>query len=361
MLGGGRRQVVRLAHPFDLLPGLDHARLGEQRRGVLGRAERLEERAREDGRFSDHPVGDLGTLRELEADALEPALTADGLGQVGRPGPGRARIVRRITLERPQVVRPRRGGGLVQLRLHHDERRVVFAREDDDVVALHAPVVGEVEDVVGRAHHQRVEIALGHERAHAVQLGVVSRPGFRRRAHRCQPPLEVAQIDEPVAEVTDDPVPGLDRGLMILVVPEPPFRVVELRRVRNCVRNDHCVVADKQSDVTVVMPGQRDDRNAANDLLPVRHCVEAILEAEHAPADVGAVGSTMRGGERVWVKEVACSRKGGTPVVLHVPSDVVDVDVGQQDDVDLLTSDVPRGELAQQPFLRLRLRQPVCP
>ena len=90
----GRREVVRLAHPFDLLPGLDHARLGEQRRGVRGRAECLEERLRVDGRLSDHPVGDLGTLRELEADALEPALTADGLGQVGRPGPGGPRIVR---------------------------------------------------------------------------------------------------------------------------------------------------------------------------------------------------------------------------------------------------------------------------
>jgi hypothetical protein len=61
------------------------------------------------------------------------------------------------------------------------------------------------------------------------------------------------------------------------------------------------------------------------------------------------------------VEEIACSRKRGAAVVLHIPADVIDVDVGQQDDVDLFWFYSARGELAQKPLLRLRLRRPVCP
>ena len=45
------------------------------------------------------------------------------------------------------------------------------------VVPLHAPEVRQVEDVVGRADDERVELVLGHERAHALELRVVPRPG----------------------------------------------------------------------------------------------------------------------------------------------------------------------------------------
>src|SRR6476660_1514746 len=128
----------------------------------------------------------------------------------------------------------------------------------------------------------------------------------------------MAQVDEPVAEVVADPASRLDRAPVILVVPEPPLRMVELRGVRNCVGDDQRVVAHEQADVTVVMAGQLDDRNARNDLLPARHRLETILETEHAAADVRTVGSTMRGGERILVEEVTGPREGGTAVVLCV-------------------------------------------
>ena len=66
------------------------------------------------------------------------------------------------------------------------QRRLALAREDDRVVALHAPEVRQVEDVVGRADDERVELVLGHQRANAVELRVVARPahGASPRAHR---------------------------------------------------------------------------------------------------------------------------------------------------------------------------------
>src|SRR4029450_7646264 len=70
------------------------------------------------------------------------------------------------------------------------------AGEDDGVVALHAPEVGEVEDVVRGAHDQGIELLLGHERPDAIELRVVSRPahtapqgtGPPRRTSRPMPP-----------------------------------------------------------------------------------------------------------------------------------------------------------------------------
>ena len=64
-------------------------------------------------------------------------------------------------------------------RLETDEHGLALAREHAGVVALHPPEVREIEDVVGRADHERVELLLGHQRAHALELRVVSRPGHR--------------------------------------------------------------------------------------------------------------------------------------------------------------------------------------
>ena len=82
-----------------------------------------------------------------------------------------------VALEQPNVLRPGGAARVVFLRLDGDERGFAFAREDRDVVALHAPVVGEVDDVVGRADDQRVEIMLLHQIADAVQFRFVDRIG----------------------------------------------------------------------------------------------------------------------------------------------------------------------------------------
>ena len=47
----------------------------------------------------------------------------------------------------------------------------------NDVVALHAQVVGEIEDVVGRADDEGVEVLLDHRGSEAIQLRIVAGPG----------------------------------------------------------------------------------------------------------------------------------------------------------------------------------------
>ena len=56
---------------------------------------------------------------------------------------------------------------------------LALAREHRRVVPLHAPEVREVEDVVGRADDEGVELLLGHQRPDAIELRVVPRPGHK--------------------------------------------------------------------------------------------------------------------------------------------------------------------------------------
>src|SRR5205085_4392625 len=169
--------LVREAHALELLVGLDRARLVEEGRGVRRLAEAVEEGLRVRRRLAHHPVGGLRAERELEADALEAAPGDDAAREVERAGRRRPRVARVVAEVDVQVARPRLPRRVVDRRLHDDERRLAGAREDRDVVALHAPEVREVEDVVGRTDDERVEVALGHERTHPLELRVVSRPG----------------------------------------------------------------------------------------------------------------------------------------------------------------------------------------
>jgi hypothetical protein len=116
----------------------------------------------------------LRSLRELEAD--RPVVLARGDRDVERAQLRRARIAVVVAREGADVVRPRHAARVVERRLEADQRRLALAREDDEVVPLHRQKVGEVEDVVGGAHDQRVEVLLGHERANALELRVVARP-----------------------------------------------------------------------------------------------------------------------------------------------------------------------------------------
>ena len=134
----------------------------------------------------DHPVRRLRPERELEADRA--VLGRRRLRRELEHASGRRpRIARVVALEEPDVVRPGHARRVLLRRLEADEHRLAVAREDARVVALHAPEVRQVEDVVGRAHDERVELPLGHERAHAIELRVVARPGHNASSQQTSP------------------------------------------------------------------------------------------------------------------------------------------------------------------------------
>src|SRR4029079_19058746 len=87
-----------------------------------------------------------------------------------------ARVILRVPTYGPHVTRPRGPRRIVFGCLEADQHRVALTRKDAGVVALHAPEVRQVEDVVGRAHDERIEVALGHQRADALELRVVALP-----------------------------------------------------------------------------------------------------------------------------------------------------------------------------------------
>src|SRR5439155_20663624 len=108
-----------------------------------------------------------------------PALADGRLRDLHAARGGRSRITLVVALEEANVGRPCRALGVLPLRLEGDERRLALAREDRDVIALHGPVVRQVEHVVGRADDEGVEVLVGHGPADAVELRVVARPAHR--------------------------------------------------------------------------------------------------------------------------------------------------------------------------------------
>ena len=176
MLHRGGANVVREADPLQLLIRLDRTGRVEHRHRVRCARPGVEPRLRERRRLSDHPVGRLRAEGQLEADA--PAVAR---GRVERrlecACRHRPRIVGRVALDEPHVVRPGTLRRVLLRRLDRDQHRLALAREDTRVVALHPPEVRQVENVVGRADDECVEVVLGHQRADAVELCVVARPG----------------------------------------------------------------------------------------------------------------------------------------------------------------------------------------
>ncbi len=172
------RDLVREPHPRDLLLGLDRARARQQRRRVRGVGERVEPGLRERRRLPDHPVGRLRAETELDPDAL--VFGRELPGEIERAEPGRARVALVVAVEDPHLGRPRHAVGVCLRGLEADEHRIALTREDDRVVALHPPEVRQVEDVVGRANDEHIELLLGHQLPHAVELGVVARPAHAR-------------------------------------------------------------------------------------------------------------------------------------------------------------------------------------
>jgi len=178
VLHGGGSDLVGEPHSLDLLLGLDRACFAEERcRVVHGCAEGVEPLVRERRRLSDHPVRSLCPERELEPNCpvLRRLLLRDVQGAERR----RTRVGRVVASIEPDVRRPRVAAGVLLARLEADEDRLAVAREDAHVVPLHAPEVRQVEDVVGSPDDEGVELALGHQRANALELVVVPRPAHR--------------------------------------------------------------------------------------------------------------------------------------------------------------------------------------
>src|SRR6266852_5313516 len=84
-----------------------------------------------------------------------------------------------IAANEMDVARPRGALRILGRRLEADQHGLALAREDTRVVALHAPEVREIEDVVGSADDERVETLVRHERADTLELLLVVRPGHR--------------------------------------------------------------------------------------------------------------------------------------------------------------------------------------
>ena len=175
--------LVREPHPLELLLGLDRAGGAEERRRIDGVLERVEPRLRIRRRLADHPVRRLRAETELDPDPV--VLGRELAGKVERTQPRRPRIALVVAVEEPHLGRPGRPLGIGLRGFEADQRRVALAREDDGVVPLHPPEVRQVEDVVGRADDERVELLLGHQRPDAVELGVVPRPAHAHRETLC--------------------------------------------------------------------------------------------------------------------------------------------------------------------------------
>ena len=96
-----RGDVVREPHPLDLLRGLQHPGLVQERRRVLGVRERVEPGLREGRRLADHPVGGLGAERELDPDGL--VLLCHRRREVERAERRRPRVALVVARKEPEI------------------------------------------------------------------------------------------------------------------------------------------------------------------------------------------------------------------------------------------------------------------
>ncbi len=169
-----RRDLVREPHALDLLLGLDRAGAAQQRRRVGRVREGVEPGLRERRRLADHPIRRLRPEAELDRDPV--VVGCELAGEIERAQAGRPRVALVVAVEEPHLGRPRSPLRIRLRRLQADQHRVALTREDDSVIALHAPEVRQVEDVVGGPDDERVQLLLAHQRAHSLELRVVPGP-----------------------------------------------------------------------------------------------------------------------------------------------------------------------------------------
>src|SRR5271165_2858056 len=82
----------------------------------------------------------------------------------------RPRIALVVALEIENVLCPRVTFGVGLLWFKGNQRGLALAGKNNRVIALHAPVVGEIENVVGRATDQGGEILFCHQSADAIEF-----------------------------------------------------------------------------------------------------------------------------------------------------------------------------------------------
>ena len=168
------RDCVREPHSLDLLVGLDRPRDCEQRRRIRCLGKRVEPGLRVGRRLADHAISGLRAERELDPDTV--VVGGDLPRQVERPQAGRTRVALVVAAEEAHLGCPGHPLGVGFRGLEADQDRLALLREDNRVVALHAPEVRQVENVVGCPDNERVELVLDHQRPHAVELGGVACP-----------------------------------------------------------------------------------------------------------------------------------------------------------------------------------------
>ena len=163
----------------DLLPVFNTACAAEQRRTVDRTTEGVEPGLRERRGLADHPVGRRGAEGQLQADPSIAACNRDR--RVERACERRARIRLVVAADEADVRCPRRSLGVLCRRSRQISTGSPSRGKTQAFVPLHAPEVREVENVVGRAHDERVEPVLGHQGTDALELRLVSLPGHRNR------------------------------------------------------------------------------------------------------------------------------------------------------------------------------------
>ena len=147
---------------------------------------------------SEACVPPLSSIGDAPVVAARPRAASSQRAQARR-----ARIAGVVAREEPHVRRPGGARGVGGGGLEADQHGLALAREDARVVALHAPEVRQVEHRVGRAHDERIELALGHQRAHALRAS--PRRAARSPAHPRRRGLAVALLprDHRVAQHAD--------------------------------------------------------------------------------------------------------------------------------------------------------------
>jgi len=67
--------------------------------------------------------------------------------------------------------------GIRELRFERYESGLSLAWKDDRIISLHAPVIGEIENVVWGANDQRGKVLILHQCPNAVEFRLVNGPG----------------------------------------------------------------------------------------------------------------------------------------------------------------------------------------
>ncbi len=146
MFHGECGQFIRQTHTLDFLRRFDRTGFVQQRRGIYDftgdLSEGIEENLRWCCRLAHHAVGGLCAHIEFNADlSRQAALFQDTDCRIKRAELRRPRIFFVVTLEQAEIFRPTITLRLRKLRFEGDQCRLAFTRENQSVIALHAPII----------------------------------------------------------------------------------------------------------------------------------------------------------------------------------------------------------------------------